>query len=148
MKLNFSNVQTFGPMETDRVYGAEIESAVIGTSTGSGPGAKAGNPICTVRFKIVDTAGDDAAENRTMVDTLSLLDQGLFKMVGLLQAIGEVDPEEGLPDDYDFDPEVLKDRSVGLIMTNRVFEDEQRAQIRKYVNEEHIGKFTNEIYAS
>lgn len=148
MKLNLSNVQTFGPMETDRVYGAEIESAVVGSSTGSGQGATAGNPICTVRFKITNTAGDDTAENRTIVDTLSLLDQGMFKIVGLLKALGEIDPDGALPEEYEFDPEVLKDREVGLIMTNRVFEDEQRAQIRKYVADDHIGKFTNEIYAS
>ena len=154
MKLNFSDVDTFGPLPDQMVYGAEIILSTLGMS-------KNDNQKWQVRLKITEAAdglapvmqtiagkdsvriGDKDMEyskaiGRQLFDDISLVEAAQFKVVEALQALGE-DVKAGEDRNFEFDPPNYIGRNVGVIIENVEYGGRTSPQVKRYVGVRFVG---------
>lgn len=158
MNLNFSKVDTFGPLPDDIVYGAEVILSTLGTSSTN-------NQKWQLRLRITEAAdgsgpvmqtlpngekkslGEDVdysrAMKRQLFDDISLQEQAGFKVVEALQALGE-DVKAGEDKDFEFDPPSYIGRNVGVVLVNLEYQGRITPQIKRWVNPQFAGFHVND----
>lgn len=117
--INFSGVESGGRKCPDGDYEAEITSAEVQESS-------SGNPMMVVKWKIAS----GKFKGVTIYDNVSLVPQALWKMKGLLEAIG-VEPQEEDVEPEDYAKEMVE-KTATVTVTNETYEGEQRPKITGY----------------
>lgn len=154
MNLNFSKVDTFGPIPDDIVYGVEVILSTLGMSSTN-------NQKWQIRLRITEAAEGSGpimqtlpsgekqriseedveyskAVKRQLFDDISLQEQAGFKVVEALQAMGE-DVKAGEDKDFDFDPSTYIGRNVGVVVENLEYQGRITPQIKRWVNPQFVG---------
>ncbi len=134
MKLNFSDVATFGPLPDNRVYLAEV---IKSTWTTVKSGKNAGSAAWQFDCKIINETEVEAAQGRQMFNTQSLDPNSLWKVMEIVNALGaEVSPEDT---DFDLEPDQYLGQNIGIIIDNQAYQGEDRAYPKKYVSPQYAG---------
>ena len=130
MKLNFSDVNTFGALPDNRVYLAEVIKSTW-TKT------KAGKPAWQFDVKIINETEVPEADGRQLFNTQSVDEKSLWKLMEVVNALGEdVSPENT---DWDLEPDQYLGQQIGVIVDNQNYQGEERAYPRKYVSPQYAG---------
>lgn len=119
MKINFTNVKTYGtdfePLE-DGNYNARITKIESRES-------QAGSTYLQFEFTITDAV----AKGRKVWDNYSLNEKALWKIAGLLSALGyEVDGE------LEFDPGELMGRELNITVGTEDYKDKLRNKVNDH----------------
>ena len=139
MKLNFSDVSTFGPLPDDRVYLAEIIKSTW-TTVKSGPNQ--GKPAWQFDVKIINETDVPEAEGRQLFNTQSLDEKSLWKVMEVVNALGEEVTVEST--DWDLEPDNYLGQQIGVIVDNQAYQGEDRAYPKKYVSPQYAGYALND----
>ena len=146
VNLNFSKTPSNDPLEEDRIYGAEILSATLGTSQGRGEGASPGNPVLRVDMRVTEDAGDNKATDRRITEVHSLQDHALFSVESLLTALGNEISRD--PDvEFMLEPEELVGQNVAFSAVNNDYLGEPRSSVRRYYAARFGGMTFDEMFA-
>lgn len=134
MKLNFSDVSTFGPLPDNRVYLAEV---IKSTWTKVKSGKNMGAAAWQFDVKIIQETEVEEAEGRQLFNTQSLDPNSLWKVMEIVNALGgEVSVEDT---DWELEPDTYLGQQVGIIVDNQPYQGEDRAYPRKYVSPQYSG---------
>src|ERR1700761_8625136 len=120
--VDFEGVESGGRSLADGTYLAEITEAVQKESKSSG------EPMIVLKWKVVSGKGKGVV----LYDNCSLQPQALWKLKGLLEALGEDVPDSTL----DLDLDDLVERQATVVVTNEKYEGKDRPRITEYASAE------------
>ncbi len=120
--VDFEGVEAGARKVADGNYVAEITEVQETESKSSG------EPMLSLKWKITSKKGAGAL----LYDNISLQPQALWRLKGLMEALGEEVPDSSM----EIDLSDLEGKSVAIEVTNEIYEGKERPRITAYFPEE------------